>query len=104
MQAAVFIVRAIVADASKRAAFDQWYREVHMPDAVRSFGARKAWRFWSLSDPAVHLAMYEFEDAGALDRAVGGMEMHRLIADFSRDWPEVTRSRERLLLAETFAA
>jgi hypothetical protein len=51
MPAAVFVVRAVVADASKRQGFDQWYRDVHLPDAVRSFGARKAWRFWSLTDP-----------------------------------------------------
>jgi hypothetical protein len=37
-------------------------------------------------------------------RAVGGAEMQRLIADFSRDWPEVTRSRESLVLAQTFTA
>ena len=75
MQAAVFVVRATVTDAAERAAFDQRYREVHLPDAIRSFGARKAWRFWSLSDPALHLAMYEFEDVDALERAVGGAEM-----------------------------
>jgi hypothetical protein len=43
-----------VSDAAKRWAFDQWYRDVHLPGAVRSFGARKAWRFWNLTDPAVH--------------------------------------------------
>jgi hypothetical protein len=29
--------------------------------------------------------------------------MNRLIADFNRDWPEVTRTRETLVLAEEFA-
>jgi hypothetical protein len=29
--------------------------------------------------------------------------MNRLIADFNRDWPDVTRTRETLLLAEEFA-
>lgn len=29
--------------------------------------------------------------------------MKRLVADFNRDWPEVTRTRELLLLAEEFA-
>ena len=28
--------------------------------------------------------------------------MTRLIADFNRDWPEVTRTRELLVLAEEF--
>jgi hypothetical protein len=103
MPAAIFVVRATVSDAARRAAFDQWYREVHLPDAIRSFGARKAWRFWSLTDPAVHHAMYEFDDVAALERVVGGAEMQRLIADFNRDWPEVTRTRETLVVAETFA-
>ena len=78
----------------------RWYRDVHLLDAIRSFGARKAWPLWSLSDPAVHQAMYQ--DAAALERAVGGDEMKRLIADFNRDWPDVTRARESFALAETF--
>ena len=28
--------------------------------------------------------------------------MNRLIADFNRDWPEVTRTRELLVLAQAF--
>ena len=42
MPAAIFVVRATVSDADKRSAFDQWYRDVHLPDAIKSFGARKA--------------------------------------------------------------
>ena len=48
--------------------------------------------------------MYQFDDAAALERAVGGEEMNRLIADFDRDWPEVTRTRESFVIAETFPA
>ncbi|NPV19321.1 hypothetical protein [Bradyrhizobium aeschynomenes] len=101
MTPAIFVVRATVPDASKREEFDRWYRDVHMPDAVRSFGVRKAWRVWSLSDPAVHQAMYQFDDVAAMERAVGGDEMKRLIVDFNRDWPEVTRTRESFALAQT---
>lgn len=54
MPSALFVVRAIVADPSRREAFDRWYRDVHLPDAIASFGVRKAWRVWSLADPAVH--------------------------------------------------
>src|SRR5215468_1735033 len=104
MPAAIFIVRATVADAGKRAAFDRWYEQEHLPDAVKSFGATKAWRFWSLSDPAIHQAVYQFDDAALLERATTGADMKRLIADFNRDWPEVTRTRETLVLAQEFAS
>jgi hypothetical protein len=103
MPKALFVVRATVADASKRAAFDAWYSREHLPDAVKSFGAEKAWRYWSLTDPALHHAMYQFSDEAALDRATKAPDMSRLIADFNRDWPEVTRTRETLVLAEEFA-
>ena len=72
MPKAFFVVRATVTDASKRAAFDAWYSREHLPDAVKSFGAEKAWRYWSLTDPALHHAMYQFADEAALDRATKG--------------------------------
>ena len=104
MSAHFFVVRATVPDASKRAAFDTWYSREHMPDAVKTFKAEKAWRFWSVSDPAVHEAVYQFADKASLDRAINGEEMKRLIADFNRDWPGVTRTREILVRAEEFGA
>ena len=42
----------------------------HLPDAVKAFGVKKAWRFWSLSNPALHQATYEFTDQAALDQLV----------------------------------
>ena len=57
MPAAFFIVRSIVADPAKRAAFDKWYQDDFWPDAVKSFRIKKAWRFWSLTDHAIHQAM-----------------------------------------------
>jgi hypothetical protein len=104
MPAAFFVVRATVADPAKRQAFDTWYSREHLPDAVKSFGATKAWRYWSQSDPSLHIAMYQFADAAVRDRALDGPELNRLIADFNRDWPDVTRTRELLVLAEEFAA
>ena len=104
MPTALFIVRATVSDPAKRGAFDAWYSRVHLPDAVKSFGVAKAWRFWSLTDPSQHQAMYQFADAASLERAVNGAEMKRLIADFNRDWPDVSRTRETLVLAEEFGA
>ena len=97
-----FIVRATIADPARRAAFDAWYKNEHLPDAAKSFGAEKAWRYWSLTDPALHHAMYQFADEAALDRATKGENINRLVADFNRDWPDVTRTREVLVLAEEF--
>jgi hypothetical protein len=102
MPQAYFVLRATVADPAKRAAFDAWYSREHMPDAVKSFGAEKAWRFWSLSDPSLHQATYQFADKAALDRALNGADLKRLVADFNRDWPDVTRTRELLQLAEEY--
>ena len=104
MPSAIFVVRATVPDPAKRDEFDRWYRDVHLPDAIRSFGVAKAWRVWSLPDPAVHQAMYQFDDVAAMERAVSGAEMQRLIADFNRDWPDVTRTRESFVLAQTVPA
>ena len=54
MPAAWFVVRATVADEADRAAFDQWYRAEHLPDAMKAFDVQTAWRGWSQTDPAVH--------------------------------------------------
>ena len=103
MPKAFFVVRATVADASKRAAFDKWYSKEHLPDAAKTFGVSKARRFWSVGDPSLHQAVYEFADQAALERATSGENMKRLVADFNRDWPDVTRTREVFVLAEEFA-
>ena len=95
-----FVVRATVADPAKRRAFDEWYSREHLPDAIKAFGVTKARRFWSAGDPALHLAMYEFADQAALERATGGDALKALVAEFDRCWPEVTRTREVLVLAE----
>jgi len=102
MSAAYFVVRAVVADAGKRAAFDSWYETEHGPDAVKAFGVSKAWRFWGLNDPSLHQAMYQFDDEAELAAALKGDALKQLAADFNRDWPEVERSRETLVLAQEF--
>ena len=104
MPAAFFVVRATVTDPAKRAAFDRWYQNEHLPDAAKSWGVKKAWRFWSLTDPAVHQATYQFDDEASLERAMKGEDLKRLIADFNRDWPEVTRTRDTFVLAQEFEA
>jgi hypothetical protein len=42
MPAAFFVVRATVTDPARRAAFDKWYQDEHLPDASRSWGVKKA--------------------------------------------------------------
>ena len=104
MPAAYFVVRATVTDAAKRRAFDDWYSREHLPDAAKAFGVTKAWRSWSVSDPSLHQASYEFSDQAALDRAMSGESLKALVAEFDRCWPEVKRTREIFVLAEEFAA
>jgi hypothetical protein len=53
MPAAVFVVRATVSDPAKREAFGTWYSREHLPDAMKSFGAVKAWRYWSATEPSL---------------------------------------------------
>jgi hypothetical protein len=104
MPLAYFVVRATVADAAKRKAFDEWYSREHLPDAAKAFGVKKAWRFWSVNDPSLHEAMYEFTDKAALDRAMSGDALKTLVAEFDRCWPQVKRTRDVLVLAEEFGA
>ena len=103
MTKVLFVVRATVTDPSQRAAFDDWYHREHLPDAVRAFGAQKAWRCWSADDHSVHLATYQFADNAALDRATSGDAIKALVAEFNRCWPEVKRTREILVVAEEWS-
>ena len=100
MPKCLFVVRATVADAGKRAAFDAWYRDEHLPDAAKSFHAERAWRCWSDTDPAVHVAFYQFADRAALDRGTAPDVIRRLVADFDKAWPGVPRSREIVTIVQ----
>ena len=66
---ALLIVRADVPDEADRDPFDQWY-DRHMPDALRLFGALRAWRTWSRTDPSKHTAFYEFPSFEAANAAI----------------------------------
>jgi hypothetical protein len=61
---------------------------------VKAFGVKKAWRFWSVNDPSLHQATYEFADQSALDRAMSGEALKTLVAEFDRCWSDVTHPRE----------
>ena len=99
-----FVVRATITDPARRAAFDRWYADEHLPDAAKTFGAQKAWRFWSESDPGVHQATYQFADRAALDYGTRPEVMRRLVADFEQAWPGVPRTREIMVLAQEWGA
>ena len=92
---AYFVVRAVNPNADDRAAFDRWYQNEHLPDAMRAFGITRAFRAWNRTDPSVHCAFYEFPSAAAAEAATPPAVLTRLIAEFDRHWQgKVTRSRE----------
>jgi len=101
MPGAYLIVRATVADAADRPAFDKWYQTEHLPDAIKAFGATAAWRGWSQQDPSVHVAHYRFPSMEAMDTVMNGPIIKGLIAEFDRCWAgKVTRTREIIPVAE----
>ena len=91
---AFLIVRAEV-DPAVRDAFDDWYRDEHLPDAVAAFSAAGAWRGWSAVEESVHFAFYEFATLDAVNRVMDSDALGSLIAEFDRRWQgRVTRTRE----------
>jgi hypothetical protein len=99
------VVRAVVADPGDRATFDTWYRQEHLPDAVKAFAASAVWRGWSSTDPSVHCAYYRFEPLEQVDAIMAGPAIKALIAEFDRCWlGRVTRTREVLAVADEFDA
>lgn len=89
-----FVVRAIIPDEGDRAAFDRWYQDEHLPDAIKAFGVSHAFRAWNRTDPFVHCAFYEFPSVAAAESATPPQVLAPLIAEFDRHWlGKVTRSR-----------
>ncbi len=96
MAKAYFAVRAEVPQA-ERARFDRWYETDHLPWAREAFGATRAWRCWSRSDPAVHVAFYEFPSVEACEAAVNSDVIKPLAADFDRVWGTRVPRRRAIL-------
>ena len=95
------IVRSEVRDVADRASFDHWYATDHLPWAVKVFAARRGWRCWSRTDPAVHYAFYEFAGVAEAQALIGSDKIKPLVADFDRVWGDrVTRRREVLEIAQ----
>jgi hypothetical protein len=104
MAKALLAVRAEVPEA-ERARFDHWYETDHLPWALRVFEARRAWRCWSRSDPAVHVAFYEFDSVEAAKAATTADKIKPLVADFDRVWGDrVPRRRAILEMVQEIAA
>lgn len=92
---ACFIVRAELAPSVDRDAFDRWYEQEHLPDALAAFHARRAWRGWSDVEQRVHYAFYEFDDLAAARAITGSEALRGLVAEFDRLWgDQVTRTRD----------
>jgi hypothetical protein len=97
----LFIVRAQVVDPSAKEAFDRWYQDEHLPDAVKAFGAQGAFRGWSEADPSVHYAYYEFAELAQAQALPGSAAIKPLIAEFDRVWgKKVVRGREVLRVVQ----
>ena len=91
---AYLIVRAEV-PKGEREHFERWYGEEHLPEAVATFRAIRAWRGWSEANPGVHLAFYEYPDLTRVHEVLRSDELKELIAEFDRMWgTRVTRARE----------
>jgi hypothetical protein len=92
---AYLMVRAQVVDAAVKKDFDRWYQDEHLPDALKVFRARRAWRGWSTVDPTVHHAIYEFDDLARAQAIQASDALKRLVAEFDRGWGnKVTRTRD----------
>ena len=102
--AAYLIVRAVVPEAD-RAKFDQWYQDVHLPEALAAFDAVSAWRGWSNVDPGVHFAFYEFPSLAEATTIGDSEAMKNMRADFDRNWQDrIFRSREFVEIAQNIQA
>lgn len=93
---AFLIVRAEVPEAD-REAFDRWYENEHLPDAVKAFNCDSAERGWSDVDPGVHMAFYAFPDLACVREVASSDAIKEMIKEFDRNWQDrVQRSREIL--------
>ncbi len=91
------MVRAVLADANDRPAFEHWYVTEHMPQAIEAFGALRGWRYWNRTDPDVHFAFYEFASVAEADALVSSSALAGMVAEFNRVWgSRVSRTREIL--------
>jgi hypothetical protein len=74
----------------------------HLPDAAKSWGVKGVAGLGPVRSVAASgdLSVRRSGVARPRDERRG----HRLVADFNRDWPDVSRSRETMVLAEAFGS
>src|SRR4051812_20459959 len=94
------LVRVTLTDLALKARFDRWYADEHLPEAAIAFGAEHAQRFWSATDPAIHIALYRFPDLATARHATRPEIITPLVEAFDAAFPTgTTRVREYLELA-----
>ena len=90
-----FVVRALLVDEALRHDFDHWHQVEDLPDALKGFNARRAWRGWSAVDPLAHHAYYEFDSLAQAQAISASDTLKRLVAEFDRVRSDkVIRSRD----------
>lgn len=89
------IVRSVLLDPDARDAFDRWYGEDHLAQAMATFRPDRCWRTWSTLDPSVHYANYEFSDLAKIEQMMSSPAFKILVDDFSQTWDgKVVRERD----------
>lgn len=95
---ALIIVRASVQPGHDEK-FHNWMEQVHIPDVERLLGCKKARRYEVMSsfagtelNPSAtadsshrYIAVYEYDDASAVQRAMAGPDIARLRESFNED-------------------
>ena len=80
------VVRAVVADPADRAAFDDWYRTEHLPDALKAFAARSAMARLEQQRPVRALRVLSVRQLGGVRKRQQRRAIQALIAEFDRRW------------------
>ena len=71
------------------------YETEHVVDALNGFCAINASRGWSVGNPYVHSAFYEFTNWSDAKVVLRSDALEKLIKEFDRRWKgEITRTRE----------
>jgi len=92
---ACLIVKATMLESGMREAFDAWYQNHHLPDALAAFNADEAWRGWSHVETDVHYAFYQFSDVEKALAISQSAAIAKLIDEFDATWQgRVERTRD----------